>query len=307
MEILDRKLKENISIEEIIAFFSNYKPKLLQLKISKSKINLETTSQEFTLEIGDVAKSELIDENPTIDQCANACNLTLNSFSMIENEKEDGNGDILFESTSVNNIPTTVSMEDVQTKQKGISKKETNANLKSMKKKRNIFDVLDVENLKKNIPFMHPDRKTHTFRFLSQFLSFPFPNRTLSSYFFDRVHEVCGSVGEKMTMTEKEILDVEQLRMGGSYLQEMKQLRGEGADIQEIEKYFLQKDFQMEMDERRRTAREILMKEKTDEVSQVVICELPDMDCFVVDENKTHPGNEKEALGCGNGIFLEVK
>ena len=68
-------------------------------------------------------------------------------------------------------------------------------------------------------------------------------------------------------MTEKEILDVEQLRMGGTYLQEMKQLRDEGADIEQIEKYFLQKDLQTELDERRRTERETLMKEKTQEVS----------------------------------------
>ena len=32
-----------------------------------------------------------------------------------------------------------------------------------------------------------------------------------------------------------------------------------------------------------------------------------DMDCIAVKENKTHPGNEKEALGCRNGTFLEVQ
>ena len=72
-----------------------------------------------------------------------------------------------------------------------------------------------------------------------------------------------------MKMTEKEMLDVEQLRMGGSYLQEMKQLRAEGADIERIEKYFLQKDLQTELDERRRTEREIRMKEKTEELKKI--------------------------------------
>ena len=67
-------------------------------------------------------------------------------------------------------------------------------------------------------------------------------------------------------MTEKEILDVEQLRMGGSYLQEMKQLRDDGADIESIEKYFLEKDLLRELEERRKVEREILMKEKTEEV-----------------------------------------
>ena len=60
---------------------------------------------------------------------------------------------------------TVLSMVDVQTKQKENSEKETKVKAKTVKKKRNIFDILDVENLKKNIPFMHPDRKTHTFRF----------------------------------------------------------------------------------------------------------------------------------------------
>ena len=108
-----------------------------------------------------------------------------------------------------------------------------------------------------------------------------------------------------MKMTEKEILDVEQLRMGGSYLQEMKQLREEGADIERIEQYFLGKDLQTELDERRRTEREILLKEKTEEVRRE-ISKLRDLDLILVKENKTHPGNEKEAVGCRNGIFLEV-
>ena len=77
-----------------------------------------------------------------------------------------------------------------------------------------------------------------------------------------------------MKMTEKEILDVEQLRMGGSYLREMKQLREEGADIESIEEYFLQKDLQTELEERRRTEREILMKEKTEEVRLEIIVNL---------------------------------
>ena len=76
-----------------------------------------------------------------------------------------------------------------------------------------------------------------------------------------------------MKMTEKEILDVEQLRMGGSYLQEMKQLRSEGADIERIEEFFLQKDLQTELEERRRKERENRMKEKTDEVRGKV-CQL---------------------------------
>ena len=109
-----------------------------------------------------------------------------------------------------------------------------------------------------------------------------------------------------MKMTEKEMLDVEQLRMGGSYLQEMKQLRAEGADIERIEKYFLQKDLQAEVDERRRTEREVRVKEKTGEV-RCEVGQLGDMDCIVVEENNAHQGNEKEAVGGRNGTLLEVK
>ena len=169
VDILDRKLKENLSIEEIIKFFSNYKPKILQLKISKSKGSLETISREFssiesfTLDNENNTKT---DQKQTLDHDANGCNLTLNSFSKIEDEKEEGIGDILSEGTSVDNIvDISVTVVDVQTKQKENFEKETNAKSKSLKKKRNVFDVLDVEHLKNNIPFMHPDRKTHTFRF----------------------------------------------------------------------------------------------------------------------------------------------
>ena len=177
-EILDRKLKENLSIEEIIAFFSNYKPKLIQLKLSKSKTSFETTSEESsiseisTLKIGEtITKTETRNQNQILDSDAdaNTCKLTLNldSFSNIGNEKEDGKGNILFEGSSADNIPDiTVSNEEVQNiKVKENFEKEAKAILKVAKKKRNIFDILDVENLKKNIPFMHPDRETHTFRF----------------------------------------------------------------------------------------------------------------------------------------------
>ena len=54
-------------------------------------------------------------------------------------------------------------------------------------------------------------------------------------------------------------------------MREMKQLREAGADIESIEQYFLQKDLQTELDERRRTEREILMKEKTEEVRREIV------------------------------------
>ena len=46
-----------------------------------------------------------------------------------------------------------------------------------------------------------------------------------------------------------------------------------GADIERIEEFFLQKDLQTELEERRRKERENRMKEKTDEVRGKV-CQL---------------------------------
>ena len=98
LDILDRKLKENLSIEEIIAFFSNYKPKLLQLKISKSRsLEIETTSDEFstsesfTMEIENNTKREMIEQNQSLHHPAKATLLT--PFSpKIEKEMKDGEG-----------------------------------------------------------------------------------------------------------------------------------------------------------------------------------------------------------------------
>ena len=89
-----------------------------------------------------------------------------------------------------------------------------------------VFDLLDADNAKKNIPYMHPATRKHTFE-----------------YFFDKVHQVCDPITE---LDEEGVMDVMQCRMGGSYLTEMKDLRKDGNDRSEIEEHFLRKDVKEE-------------------------------------------------------------
>ena len=99
------------------------------------------------------------------------------------------------------------------------------------KKERSVFDILNADYLSKMIPYMHPDSQRCTFRF-----------------FFDRVHEVCDGKGR----TEKDILDVIQIRMGGSYLAELKDLRCKGKDLEFIKEYFIEKDDDFEKEKKRK-------------------------------------------------------
>lgn len=89
-----------------------------------------------------------------------------------------------------------------------------------------VFDLLDADNAKKNIPYMHPATRKHTFE-----------------YFFDKVHQVCDPITE---LDEEGVMDVMQCRMGGSYLTEMKDLRKDGNERSEIEEHFLRKDVKEE-------------------------------------------------------------
>ena len=97
------------------------------------------------------------------------------------------------------------------------------------KRKHSVFEVVEADNTAKLIPYMHPDTRKHTFQ-----------------YFFDKVHQVCDPIIE---LVEEDVIDVMQLRMGGSYLTEIKDLRFEGSDRGEIEDYFLKKDLEDERSE----------------------------------------------------------
>ena len=99
------------------------------------------------------------------------------------------------------------------------------------KKKKNVFDILDADHVKRTVPYMHPDTKKHTFKF-----------------FEERVHEVVDGKG----LLENDILDVMEFRMGGSYLVEMKQLRSQNWDLDYVENYYLQKDIEMEKESKKK-------------------------------------------------------
>ena len=98
----------------------------------------------------------------------------------------------------------------------------------SNESKRNVFDIVDADFIKRMIPFMHPSRREHTFR-----------------YFFDKVHEVVESVGADKLLDD-DVLDIMQFRMGGSYLTELKDLRKNDTELAAIEDFFLAKDIEME-------------------------------------------------------------
>ena len=104
------------------------------------------------------------------------------------------------------------------------------------------FDILDADKAKKNIPYMHPVTRKHTFE-----------------YFFDKVHQVCDPITE---LDEEGVMDVMQCRMGGSYLTEIKDLRIDGNDRSEIEEHFLRKDTKEKEKSGKKRKRFVVLPEK---------------------------------------------
>lgn len=106
------------------------------------------------------------------------------------------------------------------------SRKSSDFDPEDEKRKHSVFDFVEADNTFQTIPYMHPDTRKHTFQ-----------------YFFDKVHQVCDPIIE---LVEEDVIDVMQVRMGGSYLTEIKDLRQEGSDRAEIEDFFLKKDLEDE-------------------------------------------------------------
>ena len=72
-------------------------------------------------------------------------------------------------------------------------------------------------------------------------------------FFFSRLTK-----GSKLT--HREILDIIEFRMGGDFLQELRELRSSGATLSEIVEYFLKKDAEMRSYARRRARLEAQAK-----------------------------------------------
>ena len=107
-------------------------------------------------------------------------------------------------------------------------------------KRRNVFEIVDADFIKRMIPFMHPSSRNHTFK-----------------YFLEKVDEVVETVGEDKLIDE-DILDIMQFRMGGSYLAEIKELRSKHSSLDSIKRFFRNKDDERE--EKAQKQQEILLK-----------------------------------------------
>merc|ERR1719339_495045 len=104
---------------------------------------------------------------------------------------------------------------------------------------RDVFSMIDRETVKDQVPFMSPSIKNLTFK-----------------QFIDKVQKLVKGRG----LTHREILDIMEFRLGGLYLQEMRDLRGTGATLAEVVEYFLKKDVEMRQQARRKARLEAQAK-----------------------------------------------
>jgi len=95
----------------------------------------------------------------------------------------------------------------------------------------NVFLIIDIEEAKEKIPYMHPSGKMNVFR-----------------TFFKKLHMFVSGKG----LTHDDILDLIRSRLGGQYGKEFDMLRKEGGGLQAIVEFFLKKDEQMRQEARRR-------------------------------------------------------
>ena len=104
---------------------------------------------------------------------------------------------------------------------------------------RNVFSVIDKEVIKSEIPYMSPSTKNLTFK-----------------QFIDKIQQLVKGRG----LTHREILDIMEFRLGGIYLQELKELRSNGATLQDVVEFFLKKDATMRQQARRKARLEAQAK-----------------------------------------------
>ena len=104
---------------------------------------------------------------------------------------------------------------------------------------RNWFSVINREKVKTEVPYMSPAIKNLTFK-----------------QFIDSVQRLTKGAG----LTHREILDIMEFRMGGTYLQELRELRDNGASLAEVVEHFLRKDAEMRKVARRKARLEAQAK-----------------------------------------------
>ena len=224
VDILDEMIR-NSTNKEIVEFFKHYVSKrkdslsLPNLSIRTSLVE-NVTSDDSMNKVEATAETKKPKENQSFDLSRGMKIQFPVEINEVEEHEED---EIICEDGIGNSIIPIIEITTVDNKP-DMKKVEE-------KKGRSVFDILDADYLAKMIPYMHPDSKICTFGF-----------------FFDRVHEVCDGNG----LTEKEVVDVIQFRMGGSYLVELKQLRSQGKNLKSIEQYFLEKDIELENGKKRK-------------------------------------------------------
>ena len=234
---LDTMLKGSYTVDEIVEYFKQYVNGGQAKSYRSSRYRSRQTSVDPEADADQTNISNVNDSLKTVDRrkknaeqinkCSkqtslgNLINVTAQNSRNIASEQKLKSKDLSRNNEndandhSEENISKLVSQDDI--------KKTTKGNMKT--KSRYVFDILDADYLKRTIPYMHPSSKHHTFRF-----------------FEDQVHDVVDGKG----LVEDDVLDVMQFRMGGSYLAEMKQLRDQRWDLEYVEKYYLQKDLEME-------------------------------------------------------------
>ena len=74
--------------------------------------------------------------------------------------------------------------------------------------------------------------------------------------FIDSVQRLVKGRG----LTHREVLDIMEFRMGGSFLQDLRDLRADGASLAEVVQYFLTKDADMRKSARRKARLEAQAK-----------------------------------------------
>ena len=104
---------------------------------------------------------------------------------------------------------------------------------------RDVFTVIDQDTIKKEVQFMSPSTKNLTFK-----------------QFIDQIQKLTTGAG----LTHREILDIMEFRLGGSYLQELRDLRASGAKLTEVVEFFLRKDAEMRKQARRKARLEAQAK-----------------------------------------------
>ena len=107
---------------------------------------------------------------------------------------------------------------------------------------RDVFTVISKETVKTEVPYMSPCIKNMTFK-----------------QFLDSVQRLVKGKG----LTHREVLDIMEFRMGGTFLQELRDLRANGASLADVVQYFLTKDAEMRKYTRRKARLEAQAKVKS--------------------------------------------